>query len=112
MTINIGVFIDNLISLLIIAVAAFMIVKAVNGLRPQEEEPLWHLLSPHHNRETADRNSRQIQEDLATLFSECATWQAFSFAAWGSTTLRKEIISSKGAASDFPPVCSPGGIHI
>ncbi len=37
-TMNIGVFINNVISFLIIAVAVFMIVKAVNALRREEEE--------------------------------------------------------------------------
>ena len=35
---NIGVFINNVISFLIVAMAVFLIVKAVNAMRRQQEE--------------------------------------------------------------------------
>ena len=37
-TMNIGVFINNVISFLIVAMAVFLIVKAVNAMRRQQEE--------------------------------------------------------------------------
>ena len=37
-TMNIGLFINNIISFLIVAFAVFLLVKAINSMRKQEEE--------------------------------------------------------------------------
>ena len=37
-TINYGVFIDNVISFLIVAVAVFILIKAINSMQKKEEE--------------------------------------------------------------------------
>lgn len=37
-TINYGIFIDNVINFLIVAIAVFMLIKAINSLKKKEEE--------------------------------------------------------------------------
>ena len=39
MTINYGVFANNVISFLIVAFAVFLLIKAINNLRREEEAP-------------------------------------------------------------------------
>ena len=36
--INYGIFIDNVINFLIVAIAVFMLIKAINSLKKKEEE--------------------------------------------------------------------------
>ena len=37
-TINYGIFIDNVINFLIVAIAVFMLIKAINSMKKKEEE--------------------------------------------------------------------------
>ena len=56
-TMNIGVFINTIISFLIVAFAVFLIVKNINRLKKEAEEPP-HQVPPHPSCRRSRRGSR------------------------------------------------------
>jgi large conductance mechanosensitive channel len=69
-TMNIGTFLNNVISFLIVAAAVFMLVKAINELRKRVETQAPRRLRTATERGVSERDSRCAGEEVASHFKD------------------------------------------